>query len=241
MRTIRFPIALLLLPMSCTHAAPPSPALQARAHAAALAELTARAQRAGLDDAAIAVVVPPPRRPAPGCATPFDISVGEPVRLSRIVLTAHCPSTGRTAKFIARATITATIPVASRNIAAGQPLTHDDLDSAVRTLSSLTDTVTRADDAIGKLNRRALRQGQPLSHRALQAPALIRRGQTVRIVARIGSAQVVNTGVAMQPGARGDIVRLRVGNGSAAREIQARVTGEASAEPIDLPTSDVSR
>lgn len=247
--------SLLLLSLSATSAsavstaavsapaasAAPRPELREQARQIALTRLAELAKRAGLRDADIAVVVSPLKPPAPVCDTPFEVSVGEPRQLGRLALSARCPASGRVTKLTARAQVTATIPVAARDLDAREPIAADDLGTARRTLTSLTDTVTRADEAIGRTSRRSLHAGQVLSRRILQAPELIRRGQTVRIVARVGQAEIVNTGIAMQNGARDDVIRLRVGTRRDAKVVAVRVTGPGMAEPIAQPAPDASR
>ncbi|ABC35166.1 flagellar basal body P-ring formation chaperone FlgA [Burkholderia thailandensis] len=224
-----------------TSAAAPRPELREQVRQTALTRLTELAKRAGLRDADIAVVVSPLKPPMPVCDTPFEVSVGEPRQLGRLTLSARCPASGRVTKLTARAQVTATIPVAARDLDARETIAADDLGTARRTLTSLTDTVTRADEAIGRTSRRSLHAGQVLSRRILQAPELIRRGQTVRIVARVGQAEIVNTGIAMQNGAQDDVIRLRVGTRKDAKVVTVRVTGPGTAEPIAQPAPDASR
>jgi len=215
--------------------------LQAQAHDVALAKLTARAALAGLADASIDVDIAPLRAPVPTCAVPFDIELDEPRQLSRLVLTARCPGSERKTRFVARARITATVPVVARDIGARQSITTEYLGTDRRLLTSLTGTITRAGDVIGKVSRHALRQGQVLPRDAFQAEELIRHGQSVRIVAHVGQTEIVNTGIAMQSGAKDSIIQLRVGDRVNGNIIEARVLGPGIAEPVGLPVPAAER
>ncbi|WP_230944094.1 flagellar basal body P-ring formation chaperone FlgA [Burkholderia diffusa] len=221
-------------------AAAPTPDLQAQARNATLVKLKALVEQAGLSDATFDVTVSPPKPPMPTCASPFNFSFGDFRRLARISMTARCADSGRTVKLVSHATLKATLPVAAHDIDARREITRDDLDEEQRSVSSLADTVTRADDAIGKASRRALRTGQVLSRRALLSPELVRRGQTVRIVARLGQAEIVNTGVALQAGGKDEVIRVRVGSSANGKVVSARVTGPGAAEPADRPAPPAS-
>ena len=68
----------------------------------------------------------------------------------------------------------------------------------------------------------------------LTAQLLVKRGEAVRIVARNEQIEVSMAGEAMDPGARGALIRVRNQNGNI---IKARVTGAGTVEPADLPVS----
>lgn len=252
MHIIRHPLSPLLFALIClfspsaatsADASPPAPLsdLQVQAHDVTLAKLTARAALAGLADISINVDIPPLRAPVPACAVPFYIEMGDPRQLSRIALTARCPGSERKTRFVARARITATVPVIAHDIGARQTITAENLGTDRRLLTSLTSTITRAGDAIGKVSRHALHQGQVLPRDAFQAEELIRHGQSVRIVAHVSQMEIVNTGVAMQSGAKDCIIQVRVGDRINANIIEARVIGPGVAEPVGLPVPDAGR
>lgn len=215
--------------------------IQSQAHAAALEQLKTLAAKDGLTDAQITLAVLPPKPPLPACPRPFTFSIGDARQLGRMTVTARCPETGAPFRLIARATVKATVPVAARDIEARQPIVADDLADEPRDIASLTDTVTRAEDAIGRSSRRAVHAGQILRRRHLQTPELIRRGQTVRVVARVGQAEIVNTGVAMQSGGKDDVIPIRVGGRSNRKTVDVRITAAGTAEPVGLPTPPSAR
>ncbi|RRW88812.1 flagellar basal body P-ring formation chaperone FlgA [Pandoraea apista] len=233
-----FVLLCLSKPSNAASAAPSPPAtiseLHVQARDAAIAKLTSRAALAGLADATIDVVIPPLRPPVPTCAVPFDFELGEARQLSRLVLTARCPGSEYKTRLVVRARITATVPVVSHDVGARQPITAEDLGTDRRSLKSLTGTITLARDAIGKVSRHALRQGQVLSREAFQAEELIHHGHSVRIVAHVGQTEIVNTGIAMQSGTKGSIIQLRVGDRVKGNLIEARVIGPGVAEPVGL-------
>ena len=71
-----------------------------------------------------------------------------------------------------------------------------------------------------------LRQGQ------LAAPTLIKRGSAVSIVARKEQVEVSMAGEALDPGALGQVIRVR--NATSGTVIRARVVDAGVVEPADL-------
>jgi flagella basal body P-ring formation protein FlgA len=62
------------------------------------------------------------------------------------------------------------------------------------------------DDVIGKVARRTLREGQVLTRATIEEPMLVRRGQTVRVVALSRGIRVTTFARARQPGAEGELI-----------------------------------
>ncbi|APD13733.1 flagellar basal body P-ring formation chaperone FlgA [Pandoraea pulmonicola] len=216
-------------------APPPSDDLLAQARAAAYGKLTELLRQNGLSDPEIVLTVAPPRTPAPTCAKPFSFQFADTRQLGRMLLTARCPATGTATQLVVRGTVTANLPVAVNDIAAGRAIAADDLSLQARKVVSLADTVTRIDDAVGQASRRAIRSGHTLSRKSLQVPELVRKGQSVRIVVRLGESEISSAGVALQAGGTDAIIPVR--NASSGKEIRARVTGPGTVTVTDLPGS----
>lgn len=86
------------------------------------------------------------------------------------------------------------------------------------------------DDLVGRVVRRDVAAGEPLTGAVLDVPPLVRVGETVSLHARVGSVQVVGEAVAASSGHRGDVIRVTPRpNG---RPVRARVTGAATAEVV---------
>ena len=80
---------------------------------------------------------------------------------------------------------------------------------------------TSPEQVIGKVSSRRFAIGSPLSSSAVKAPNLVKRGETVTIVALINTIKVRMTGKAMANGKAGDIVKVK--NTNSQRIIEATV------------------
>ena len=77
--------------------------------------------------------------------------------------------------------------------------------------------------------RRSLPEGASLSHSLLAAPILVRRGDAVVVEARDGGLCIRTTGEALEDGAHGKLLKVRVDSGSK-RVLRARVSGPRRVE-----------
>jgi flagella basal body P-ring formation protein FlgA len=68
--------------------------------------------------------------------------------------------------------------------------------------------LTELDRAVGKVTKRAIALGQPLTNRALQSPLLVKPKNIVRLVAEKGLLRVTTLGQVKDKGGRGDVVRV---------------------------------
>lgn len=75
--------------------------------------------------------------------------------------------------------------------------------------------------ALGQALKRSARQGQILYLNMLEAPKLLRRGQSLTLVSRLGGIEVRADGVALVDGAAGDIIAVR--NTTSGQKLQGRV------------------
>ena len=82
--------------------------------------------------------------------------------------------------------------------------------------------IKHIENATGLVTTRTLRAGTTLQSYQLRRQDLVKRGQTVSVIARGEGFQVRREAQAMDNGAMGEQVRLRIANGEL---LQARVVG----------------
>jgi flagella basal body P-ring formation protein FlgA len=85
------------------------------------------------------------------------------------------------------------------------------------------------EELIGLTARRDIAKGEPLTSTVLDVPALVRAGDTVTVVARVGRVEATGQATAASSGHRGDVIRVTPANG---RSVRARVTGQAAVEVV---------
>lgn len=159
---------------------------------------------------------------------------------ARMRFAVTCPgSTGGRQEVIVRAEISAEVLIATTSLASGHVLAAEDLASERRDVSNAQDALSELTAAVGQALKRSLRPGQVLQRQMLTAPLLVRRGDTVRIVARSGPVEVSNAGEALENGHGDDVIRVR--NPATGRVIRVRVIDRGSVEPVDLPTMPISQ
>jgi flagella basal body P-ring formation protein FlgA len=81
--------------------------------------------------------------------------------------------------------------------------------------------LTALDQAVGRVPRRAIRAGVPISAAILDAPYDVARGDSVRVAVDSGEAHLELNGLAEAAGRRGDIISVR--NPENGRRFRARV------------------
>lgn len=80
---------------------------------------------------------------------------------------------------------------------------------------------TRTEDVVGMEVRRSVRAGMVLNRSLVKAPIMIKRGETVVIIADTGSVQVRMEGKALDAGAKGEIIEVL--NRSSKQRLEAEV------------------
>ncbi|RZI45022.1 flagellar basal body P-ring formation protein FlgA [Herbaspirillum sp. HC18] len=207
----------------------------ARVEEAARAQLAQQADRAGLLDPQFDVTVVMSGQP-PACAVPVNVTGIDARQPSRMRFEAVCPGAdGWRREFIVRAQVSARVLVAASDIPAGQILSASDMTLERRTISTTPDVMSDKREAAGMSARRTIRAGDSVRKGLLVSPVLVKRGDTVRIVASKDGVEVTVAGVAMEGGASGAIVRVR--NASSGNVIRTRIIGDATVEPLDIPVS----
>jgi flagella basal body P-ring formation protein FlgA len=130
----------------------------------------------------------------------------------------------------ARVTRTEHAVVAVRSVERGQLLTANDvelqeLDQRLPPLACRT-----LDDALGREARQALRPGTVVQTSQVHAPTVVRRGETVAVVARAEGVSVKALGQAREDGGLGDLIQVESTDGRRRERFMARVVGRKQCE-----------
>lgn len=236
-RKMRRVAGICALFSSLANAATPLPTLQLQVEKAARETLLAQAAKQDLTDAEVSVTVLMPATPPASCPQRYEIVPADTRFLARMRFTARCPSTGTAVDLIVRAELLASVLVATADIAAGKPIAGDSVTLEKRNISNAQDALANVEELQNQASRRAIRTGQIVQRRMLQPLQLVRRNQSVHIVARREQVEVTVPGIALDNGGQDDIIRVRnVGTG---RVISARVTALGTVEPAgELPSAN---
>ena len=197
-------------------------------------QLAQQAATAGLLEPQFQVTVVKSTRPVPACAAPVALETADSRSAQRMRFVAVCPgSNGWRYEMLARGSITAQVAVTSAPVTANTPLQSGDVTLARRDVTMVPDSISALPGAIGLSSRRSLRAGEVLRQGQLASPVLIKRGSAVSIVARKEQVEVSMAGEAMDPGALGQVIRVR--NATSGTVIRARVVDAGVVEPADIP------
>jgi flagella basal body P-ring formation protein FlgA len=201
---------------------------------AARAQLAEQAASAGLVEPQFDVAAVKSARPIPECAQNPSIEPLDARMPSRMRFAVVCPGPGGwRQEMVVRASISARVAVTASAIASGKPFSIDDVTLQRRDISMIGDSIADPQMLEGLSSRRALRAGEVLRKSQLLEIPLVKKGDSVRIVARREQVEVTTTGEALDAGPRDAIVRVR--NASSGNVIRARVTGEGEVAPADMP------
>lgn len=134
-----------------------------------------------------------------------------------------CPGPAGWRLFVpVRITRSATVVVLTRAIAAGLPIPAEALAHEIRDVARAPGaTLSSSELAVGKLARRSLPAGSLLTASDIAQQPVIRRGQSVTLIARGGGLEVRAAGRALADAAPGD--SLAVENHSTRRVVQGWV------------------
>jgi flagella basal body P-ring formation protein FlgA len=114
----------------------------------------------------------------------------------------------------AQITVTGQYVTTARPLLAGQTVQEGDLATATGDLANLPSGVlTDPGAALGKTLRNSLGAGQPLRNDQLQAPLVIRQGQSVRVISRGTGFAVSGEGKAISNAAEGQVAQVRMASG----------------------------
>ena len=121
-------------------------------------------------------------------------------------------------------------PVLARDIEAHSNIQPNDIQWIMAPLKNFRNAVDTPDAMRSMLTKRRLHAGEVVSLDSLYAPLLIRRGDTVVVLARAGGITISATMKAEASGKYGDTILLKHLNGSGTTT--ARVTGPGTVEAV---------
>lgn len=109
------------------------------------------------------------------------------------------------------AQMVSTLPVPGVTIYPGDPITEEMLtERRFRlTRASMEAVIAGRELLVGKVARRTLLPGQPITINAIESPKLVRRGVPVRLVFTEGGLTIITYAEPMQSGSAGEVIRVR--------------------------------
>lgn len=123
---------------------------------------------------------------------------------------------------VLRLNVVKEVVVATRTIIKGQVVTSDAVAPELRQLSALEmNPVTDPAAVVGKVAARTIREGALISADAIEEPPLIKRGDIIQIVVRLGGVSVTTAGEALEDGKLKDLIRVK--NLESGRQVEAVV------------------
>ncbi|QIB64342.1 flagellar basal body P-ring formation chaperone FlgA [Kineobactrum salinum] len=172
----------------------------------------------------VEIEVVPPRVNFPACPNPQPFLPGrEQARWGRLSVGVRCGDDERLRYLQAQVSVISRYWVTSRALDKDTPLDASVLTQQTGDLGRLPRQVIRnLDDIEGTVTRRPLAAGTVLQQALLRVPPLVERRQAVTVEAAGSGFRISRQGRAMDAGARGDRIRIRLPN----REVlQAAVIG----------------
>lgn len=101
--------------------------------------------------------------------------------------------------------------VATKAIRSGEAIDPDAVKvQRLATNPEDTELLTDLSEVTGKIARHAIAAGKPLKRSAIDEPAVIRRGQNVKLVVRLDGAAIETGAIALQDGKAGARIRVQV-------------------------------
>lgn len=178
-------------------------------------------------------------RPLAACGQEVTVEAVDTRQAGRMRFAAVCSGAGGWRyEFVVKAQISARVAIAATDIAAGKVITDDDVLLERHDISGVADSIADPREVVGMSGKRTVRAGELLRVALLSSPTLVKRGEAVRIVARIDQVEVSMAGEALDGGGRGALVRVRNASGTI---IRARVTEAGTVQPADQPITVNSR
>ncbi|GEM_PF-131173 len=161
----------------------------------------------------------------PACNTPLKSKVHSQTA-SAMSIAVSCDAPQPWVLYVpVRLTRQADVLVLSSNVSAGTVLDASHLSLQTRDIGQLAyGYLVDPKQVIGNHVRRPLQAGWALSNQDIEAPNVVRRGDTVTLVARVGSVEVRAEGQALSDAGIEETVRVK--NMSTRRIVDGRVTAE---------------
>jgi len=125
------------------------------------------------------------------------------------------------------------IPTLKHRIGSGEIITADDIEMQPYKRQRLREeTVTDADQLIGKAPKRTISANRPIRQREVVAPSVVSKGETVAVIYKNNAMEIRTLGEALQDGGQGDIIRIR--NQDSHATIQAQIVDKGLARILPL-------
>ena len=118
-----------------------------------------------------------------------------------------------------------------RAVARGETLVAADFEQVHQALDGPLTPVARLEDVIGTRARRDLPAGSILSRADVMPEPTIKSGDSVRVIVRIGGVEVSGTAIALQSGAKNEVIRLT--NPASRKTLMGRVVRRGEVEVVD--------
>lgn len=172
----------------------------------------------------VQVELQPPAAQLPPCLSPQPfLPANSQTPWGRVTVGVRCADDQAVRYLSAQVTVIGEYLTLSRDLAPGATVDAGMLTATRGDLSRLPATaVLDPAEAIGQVARHRLAAGNPLLRHNLHKPALIKRGEKVTITSQGQGFRVTREGEAMEPGALGDKVRVRLDRNT---NLTAVVTG----------------
>lgn len=161
----------------------------------------------------VSVEVIPPGARFPACPSPQPFFPGNGQRRwGRVTVGVRCDGDSAAQRYLqARVSVTVRYWVTARALPAGTLLEQGQLSPRSGDLADLPRHVIRSLDAIsGQVTRRPLARGTVLQQTLLETPAVVERRQAVAVEASGSGFRIAREGRALDEGARGDSIRVRM-------------------------------
>jgi len=156
------------------------------------------------------------------CTAPLGVSISGNAPYEQAAV--HCPSPSWTLYVSITVAQSENVVVAARPLTAGQALTADDLKLALLPVQRFAGRQVYFDPTqiIGAVPDISLATGMPLTADSVQAPVMVKAGQTVTVSVVSGGVELSMDATAEQTGRIGDTILLT--NPSTGRRFSAEVT-----------------
>lgn len=103
----------------------------------------------------------------------------------------------------------AEVATAAVTIRKGSLITKDQVELIRQDISKLNSPYTAIESVIGLQAKRTIRVGRAIETRVVEPPAVIRKGEVVKIVASRGPLQISANGIAVMDGRPGEFIRVK--------------------------------
>ncbi len=121
--------------------------------------------------------------------------------------------------------------VAKHSLPKGHIISDDDLNYIYRDINhQRSGFIDNKQLIVGRQLSRPINTGEVIYHHQLTSPQLIKKGDKLSIVAKIGGLSVITPGIALSDGRLGEQIDIK--NQRSSRIIRAEITGQRSAEVI---------